>query len=573
MSQQNKLNKIIHFIPITANIGFACLTSLFLLHSFENSAHATNGWDIPLNDTNPAESTISLTLGSEHAQQNLNAGIEGAGANFTYRTAKVNVERSGGYDVYIQAATPELISTEGNKISAVDTATTLNQMPANRWGYSSAIADSIVAPDSHSTIFSAMPADNRTRIGGNSSTRIDQESKTITLSFAAKVDANQPAGVYTNKVIISAVSQPGQVATFSGISTMQELTPTICQAAYVNDTARLRDTRDNNYYWVTKLADGNCWMSQNLALNLTAGTPIEVSNTNGTTEMWTPNVSTYNSVFNTDEILSQPGRNELSYNVNLYISTKPTEVHNCGFDTNNDYTNANILDSPACQEAGFVKVGNSWVNATTTDLGYKASTDPNFYTKNGNKVLNEETKEFDAHYLISHYYQWNAAVAGSDGNDPTVGTLKGDTNAPRSICPAHWQLPSAGSDSYNTSGSFAYMLRQYNLAFSSYSGVSLNTLGDITYNLTLSPFFFVRAGFFGFSQTRQETVGRDMSPLSGTASSVYRPDVSTDNDTTYRYEMLSVGETNDSGLIGVNPSNAYAHRTSASVVRCLVQSQ
>lgn len=54
---------------------------------------------------------------------------------------------------------------------------------------------------------------------------------------------------------------------------MQEMTPESCAASQEGDTKRLIDSRDNKYYWVAKLADGNCWMTQNLDLDLnTVGT-------------------------------------------------------------------------------------------------------------------------------------------------------------------------------------------------------------------------------------------------------------------------------------------------------------
>ena len=49
------------------------------------------------------------------------------------------------------------------------------------------------------------------------------------------------------------------------------------------------DIRDNKPYTVRKLADGNCWMTDNLALELTAGTPVEASlNTSATAYTFTP---------------------------------------------------------------------------------------------------------------------------------------------------------------------------------------------------------------------------------------------------------------------------------------------
>ena len=49
---------------------------------------------------------------------------------------------------------------------------------------------------------------------------------------------------------------------------MQEMTSSICENSPQLATKQLRDIRDGKYYWVTKLADGNCWMTQNLDLDL-----------------------------------------------------------------------------------------------------------------------------------------------------------------------------------------------------------------------------------------------------------------------------------------------------------------
>lgn len=84
--------------------------------------------------------------------------------------------------------------------------------------------------------------------------------------------------------LISKTEAPawGKNTTFSSIKTMQEMTPDICKNETIPtkdaretttihsvDTnlvpeARLKDTRDNRYYKVRKLADGSCWMVDNL---------------------------------------------------------------------------------------------------------------------------------------------------------------------------------------------------------------------------------------------------------------------------------------------------------------------
>ena len=68
---------------------------------------------------------------------------------------------------------------------------------------------------------------------------------------------------------------------FGGITTMQQMTPTICNNAVTTESAILTDTRDNNTYTVKKLLDGHCWMTQNLRLNgPKSASELNSSNTN-----------------------------------------------------------------------------------------------------------------------------------------------------------------------------------------------------------------------------------------------------------------------------------------------------
>ena len=84
------------------------------------------------------------------------------------------------------------------------------------------------------------------------------------MTFGAFVNTELPGGAYSNRVVVSAVVNPAYVPSLSQIDNMQEMTAEICQASTENETKRLTDTRDGKKYWVTKLADGNCWMTQNL---------------------------------------------------------------------------------------------------------------------------------------------------------------------------------------------------------------------------------------------------------------------------------------------------------------------
>ena len=88
---------------------------------------------------------------------------------------------------------------------------------------------------------------------------------------------------------------------FNGITTMQEMTPQICADALENDTVQLQDTRDGKAYWAAKLPDGNCWMTQNLDLDLSTSTTFTSADTNIPSN-WTPRTSTTTTIsgYNSD---------------------------------------------------------------------------------------------------------------------------------------------------------------------------------------------------------------------------------------------------------------------------------
>lgn len=91
------------------------------------------------------------------------------------------------------------------------------------------------------------------------------------------------------------------VTIFGGITTMQEM-PKICTRSEEGDTKRLVDTRDGKMYWVAKLADGNCWMIQNLDLDIDTNTTYTSADTNVTSN-WTPIAGTTTTIsgYNTSD--------------------------------------------------------------------------------------------------------------------------------------------------------------------------------------------------------------------------------------------------------------------------------
>ena len=103
-----------------------------------------------------------------------------------------------------------------------------------------------------------------------------QNISTTNVTFATKVDRSIPAGEYANTITFTAIANPvtntlKQAAEKAGITTMQGLTQDVCAAADIYQSGEedltLTDTRDNSTYQIRKLADGNCWMVNNLKLS------------------------------------------------------------------------------------------------------------------------------------------------------------------------------------------------------------------------------------------------------------------------------------------------------------------
>ena len=239
---------------------------------------------------------------------------------------------------------------------------------------------------------------------------------------------------------------------FNGIKTMQEMTPQICADAQENDTTMLEDARDGKMYWVAKLKDGNCWMTQNLELDLSTDTPL-TSELSDVANSWTPTSNTYTSAQDGtyDTMLVQ------SYNLGKYVWKAPDNTWGCGDSGVYDFSNSK------CQSywqdvSSWTPMAQYRTDGVTYDVG---------------------TQAYDAHYLIGNYYSLQAATAGTSCS----GAPSNSYRAPDSICPKGFELPI--SDPNNSNGSFYHLLNQYNLTDASISGDN---------NIVKAPLFFVRGG-------------------------------------------------------------------------------
>ena len=152
--------------------------------------------------------------------------------------------------------------------------------------------------------------------------------------------------------------------------------------ANIGDTDMVYDTRDNQAYTIGKLADGNCWLLDNLALDLVAK----------------------------KSVLTQDNTHASDTTLNY--------LKNGGGSTSDKYATAAV---------------SNW----TSSYSYSA---PRVNLTNKDVIPSDATSQA-GQYKVGGYYNYCAASAGSYcyGSGTSAGTSSG--NATEDICPKGWRMP------------------------------------------------------------------------------------------------------------------------------------
>ena len=312
----------------------------------------------------------------------------------------------------------------------------------NTWGYNLS-----EGTPSGSLTYQAVPEDSTVQQGFGSEGPTARDDYTLT--FGTKVNTSLPSGTYSNQVVVSVVANPAYVPNLTQISNMQDMTTEICNASTVGQTNRLKDTRDDKLYWVAKLADNQCWMTQNLDLDLSTETALAPDDSN-VSDNWTPTMSTQTTLSSGEFTSGTDGYNGVrSFDPGLYVNDPSKGWSSC---------NTYYEDTSACTAGNWTKITDSMspMTAERTD----------------GIVVDGDT--YDAHYLVGNYYQFNAATAGTGAS---VTDQYDDASS--SVCPKGWRLPSRGN-SNDTNDFYA-----------------LTTGNSVTTGSTLSkaPYYFIPAGY------------------------------------------------------------------------------
>ena len=259
----------------------------------------------------------------------------------------------------------------------------------NTWGYTSKLSNETTWGN-----YNGLSSSNNTVLLDNSNAA--DSTGSVDFKISAKASSTQPSGEYTgtiNFIVVSNVAPMSLLDSFiasgaeqlNGYYKMQDMTHDICNNVDIEESElQLIDVRDNKVYWVAKLKDGNCWMTQNLDLDLVQNkTYIHADTDLG----WSPNDFNVNASWTPTSDLSWAQNKTAPYYVDpgdKYVYTSNSDADDIIYNSLSDCTIAGHTD---CQ-----------------------------------------------HYHIGNYYNWNAARA--DGNDNT------------SICPAGWRLPNLDSNEY-----------------------------------------------------------------------------------------------------------------------------
>ncbi len=271
------------WIPVSCSLVLLFGTGV-ILNPAINSSEKAHAGTITANPTD--YSSISLTISNNGTELNtgdtVSTDVQPGFVNYISNNLKIDTKKINRFYVSVQAAedgTSELTGTDKHATIApvgsnkIPTATGENGFGDNTWGF--ALGETSVANES--MVYNSLPVfGTSTTPDYSSANNLADGSYNLKLTFAAKINADKPNDHYTTKAIVSVAADAKNlvdlVSGLGGVKTMQQFTSATCKSlttpstsATAVPTGQLVDTRDNSVYWVAKLADGDCWMTQNMA--------------------------------------------------------------------------------------------------------------------------------------------------------------------------------------------------------------------------------------------------------------------------------------------------------------------
>ena len=457
-------HKLSHLVVYASLAGLGLLSLALFFPICMASSQA-----LVLDHQDPKPATISLALDSANEIDI----TPSSGGQFGAISTKLQIESSSnsGYQVYVSTMdqTNAMVGTKG-EIKALVSPSSSTSFPTNTWGY--ALGTMQAGPE---TEYQGLPL--TPTVVHNTDQATAGTVDTYYLSFGTNIDTSLPAGQYTNNVAVSVIVNPQRITNLSELTYMQDMTSSICAntKGANNSTAqdangsyiitpgnevekRLIDSRDGKEYWVAKLADGNCWMTQNLALDLNEKTLPLKPETSDVKQAWSPRYATRSNAGKLVLNLTTEERAEYdnSWNLGSVVLATPSLGPLCNSAPTTDSTNNDGYNSvrpgftiaQSCKN--FQDVSSGWQPTYTAKIGLWEGKNAGYDNTDGFVTVDTANKTYDAHYLVGNYYQWGSATAGTGTADVvSTGAEQNPSklvDATGSICPKGWRLPQGGQN-------------------------------------------------------------------------------------------------------------------------------
>lgn len=411
---------------------------------------------------------------------------------FKSETAQLSVSTNSnaGYSVYMWTidGSTELRNANASEtavIASITNQVSANDFSTNSWGYRVAPID---------TLYSPVPTSSDTSIITSDAASRNDATDNYNIEFGVNIDKTLPTGQYYNSVVFSAVANPISVSSLYDLTYMQDITSEICKNSALHASKQLIDTRDGKSYWVAKLKDGHCWMTQNLALDLNTSRGLTPADTHLSTG-YVPGANTLTTPPASGTLSTSTLSSQASWNFGKLVLAVPAYGTSCGDNI------SNLIGQ--CGKVSLVDVSDN----TKFTPSYTAAEHQSWTLTDGKTVddtlVSVNCTEwdghtciagtYDAHYLIGNYYAWGAATAKNTSSAV-------DTD----ICPKGWKLPIQFSNVF-ADGSFANMLKQYGFVK---TAAQNNSTGNVTratvdgqeYYAFGDPVHYVESGYIHYQR-------------------------------------------------------------------------
>ena len=309
----------------------------------------------------------------------------------------VGTNNNYGYQVFVTTSdnTTDLVNTEDNTkvISTLSTAGSYDatSFPANSWGYKLGTGD--YTPFTSGAVIAS------------ASGPVNEETTNMTLS--AKIDYLQDNGTYETKLNFAII--PTVYTNF-----MQELELSECP----DSPMVVQDERDGKTYRVRKLADGNCWMIDNLRFT---GTELSSATSNVAARYTDENPYKINNGNGWSNLTSNPVSSDASMTSGVDDNNNPTVWYNyagASAGTIVDSSSSDIQVYDICPSGWRLPTGSEFNNILSYNVQFNP-TAGGYYSSGSLKDSNYGrwwgSTVVDATYRYNLYFYNNNLFANTGG--------------------------------------------------------------------------------------------------------------------------------------------------------------